>query len=183
MHPCPSTRRPCSRTVDGTESSCRRILAQPSVSHAPQWHVQPLSKSRGWVAGLGWVLSRVGIVSPGACVLTRDGISIRSRQSGCDTSEEIHSKAMLETRRGRSDICCYAAESRSALACYMQECRHGAVIRLITLFLQCLSAGLWKWNLEAPRTFITLSKMPNWPAVRVPIMKQRAARPCVQSFT
>merc|ERR1719453_1586069 len=30
---------------------------------------------------------------------------------------------------------------------------------------------------------MTMSKMPNWPAVRVPIMTQRAARPVVQRLT
>ena len=29
---------------------------------------------------------------------------------------------------------------------------------------------------------MTMSKMPNWPAVSVPIMTQRAPRPCVHSF-
>merc|ERR1712137_127639 len=54
--------------------------------------------------------------------------------------------------------------------------------------LNCLSsishsAGAWKWNFSAPKLRITVSKMPNWRAVKVPIITQRAPRPCVQSLT
>merc|ERR1719336_1941744 len=52
----------------------------------------------------------------------------------------------------------------------------------------CLSpfshqAGAWKWNFTAPKLLITVSKMPNWRAVKVPIITQRAPRPCVHSLT
>ena len=43
--------------------------------------------------------------------------------------------------------------------------------------------GSWKWNFDAPTAFMTMSKMPNCPAVSVPIMTHLAASPCVQSFT
>lgn len=45
------------------------------------------------------------------------------------------------------------------------------------------SLGLWKWNLDAPSAFITVSKIPNCPAVRVPIITQRGISPTVQSLT
>mmetsp|Transcript_13953 Transcript_13953/g.38355 ORF Transcript_13953/g.38355 Transcript_13953/m.38355 type:complete len:206 (+) Transcript_13953:201-818(+) len=52
------------------------------------------------------------------------------------------------------------------------------------LFVAYLPAfGLWKWNLDAPRAPMTVSKIPNCPAVRVPIMTQRGTRPTVQSLT
>merc|ERR1711920_457412 len=43
--------------------------------------------------------------------------------------------------------------------------------------------GAWKWNFSAPKVLMTVSKMPNCSAVKVPIMTQRAPRPCVHSFT
>merc|ERR1711920_1065305 len=43
--------------------------------------------------------------------------------------------------------------------------------------------GAWKWNFSAPKVLMTVSKMPNCSAVRVPIMTQRAPRPCVHSLT
>mmetsp|Transcript_18285 Transcript_18285/g.56721 ORF Transcript_18285/g.56721 Transcript_18285/m.56721 type:complete len:210 (-) Transcript_18285:534-1163(-) len=45
-----------------------------------------------------------------------------------------------------------------------------------------LAAGSVKWNFEAPVAAMTTSKMANWPAVREPIMTQRAPRPERQSF-
>merc|ERR1719327_1521259 len=42
--------------------------------------------------------------------------------------------------------------------------------------------GAWKWNFLAPVAARTMSKTPNWPAVRVPIITHRALRPVVQSF-
>lgn len=42
--------------------------------------------------------------------------------------------------------------------------------------------GSWKWNLEAPKAPITVSKIPNCPAVKVPIMTHLAPSPVKQSL-
>merc|ERR1712160_15425 len=51
-------------------------------------------------------------------------------------------------------------------------------MRCVIYFL----VGSVKWNLEAPSAPMTVSKIPNCPAVRVPIITHRGMRPTVQSF-
>merc|ERR1712083_1227110 len=56
----------------------------------------------------------------------------------------------------------------------------GEKTRMMAYADQC---GAWKWNFSAPKVLMTVSKMPNCSAVSVPIITQRAPKPCVQSFT
>merc|ERR1719512_365679 len=43
-------------------------------------------------------------------------------------------------------------------------------------------AGAWKWNFSAPKVRMTVSKIPNCRAVKVPIITQRAPSPCVHNL-